>query len=150
MFCSCLGTAQNEFVKLANYYMLIINRGEGAEASPVRQHLTLSVVRALEIRDMQGDWSWTPHKVYSHNLECCVTSSSPNNYYRERSVGDHRFQHNYLPVTNIPKNTHDDFWWLSGHTILFASVADSQTPQSVFIPFLSTTLAMHYLAAQDF
>lgn len=66
--------------------MLIINRGEGAEASPVRQYLTLSVV-TLETCDMQGDPSWTLHKVYSHNLECCVTSSSPNNDYSERSLG---------------------------------------------------------------
>lgn len=35
-------------------------------------------------------------------------------------------------------------------TQLFASVAESQTPPSVFIPFSSTTLAMHYLAVQDF
>lgn len=35
--------------------MLIIKRGEGAEGSPVRQCLILSMVRALELSDMQKD-----------------------------------------------------------------------------------------------
>lgn len=72
--------------------MLIIKRGGGAEASPVRQCLTLSMVRALETCDVQGDQSWILPKAYSHSPECCVTSS-PSIYYRERSVGDNYFQH---------------------------------------------------------
>lgn len=39
--------------------MVIINRAEAAEASPVAQHLTTTVFRALETNDMQGDQSWS-------------------------------------------------------------------------------------------
>lgn len=49
------------------------------------------------------------------------------------------------------KKSYNDFWWLcSGQRLLFVSVADSQTPSSIFIPFPPTTVAMHYLAVQDF
>lgn len=87
----------------------MLNRNEKelrcCNTCPLRQCLTLSMVRAPETCDMQEDWSWTLHKVYSHNLECCVTSSSPNNYNTERSVGDHQFQHTYHLRTYLRTHT---------------------------------------------
>lgn len=67
--------------------MLIIKRGEGAEGTPVRQCLVLSVVRALETCDMQGGQDQMLPKAYSHSLECSVASSL-HTFYMERSAGD--------------------------------------------------------------
>lgn len=66
--------------------MLIIKRREGAERSPVRQCLVLSMVRALEICDVQG----VKARYYPRHIPTALNAltSSPSIYYMERPVGD--------------------------------------------------------------